>query len=110
MHISFAQVWRGERFTNDEKLFDAIKEGGVRALEKQFAEIEQLSGEGWLVGESFTAADTYALTFFRWGRRIGMDMGRYPRWSALLRRVLERPAVNRALEREGLKPEEFQPA
>jgi len=110
VHISFAQVWRGERFTNDEKLFDAIKEGGVRALEKQFAEIEHLSGEGWLVGESFTAADTYALTFFRWGRRIGMDMGRYPRWSALLRRVLERPAVKRALEREGLKPEEFQPA
>ena len=109
VHISFAQVWRGERFTNDEKLFDAIKEGGIRALEKQFAEIEQLSGEGWLVGDSFTAADGYALVFFRWGRRIGMDMGRYPRWAALLQRVLERPAVKRAIEREGLSPAEFQP-
>ena len=91
------------------KLFDAIKEGGIRALEKQFAEIEQLSGEGWLVGDSFTAADGYALVFFRWGRRIGMDMNCYPRWAALLQRVLDRPAVKRAIEREGLSPAEFQP-
>ena len=110
VHISFAQIWRGERFTEDASLHEAIKEGGLKALEKQFVEIEHLSGEGWLVGDSFTAADAYALTFFRWGRRIGMDMGRYPRWAALLERVLERPAVKRAIEREGLKPEEFQPA
>lgn len=110
VHISFAQIWRGERFTDDASLYDAIKAGGLKALGKQFAEIEQLSGEGWLVADQFTAADSYALVFFRWGRRIGMDMSRYPRWAALLRRVLERPAVQRAIEREGLKPEEFQPA
>ena len=110
VHISFAQIWRGERFTDDQSLWPAIKDGGTKALEKQFAEIEQRSGESWLVDGQFTAADSYALTFFRWGRRIGMDMGRYPAWAALLRRVLERPAVQRALEQEGLKPEEFQPA
>lgn len=110
VHISFAQIWRGERFTEDASLHDAIKDGGLKALETQFVEIEKLSGEGWIAGDSFTAADAYALTFFRWGRRIGMDMGRYPRWATLLERVLERPAVKRAIEREGLKPEEFQPA
>ena len=110
VHISFAQIWRGERFTDDQSLWPAIKDGGTKALEKQFAEIEQRSGESWLVDGQFTAADSYALTFFRWGRRIGMDMGRYPAWAALMRRVLERPAVQRALEQEGLKPEEFQPA
>lgn len=110
VHISFAQIWRGERFTDDQSLWPAIKDGGTKALEKRFAEIEQRSGESWLVDGQFTAADSYALTFFRWGRRIGMDMDRYPAWAALLRRVLERQAVQRALEREGLKPEEFQPA
>ena len=110
VHISFAQIWRGERFTDDQNLWPALKDGGTKALDKQFAEIEQRSGESWLVDGQFTAADSYALTFFRWGRRIGMDMGRYPAWAALMRRVLERPAVQRALEQEGLKPEEFQPA
>ena len=109
VHIAFAQIWRGERFTEDADLHEAIKAGGLKALEKHFVEIEQRSGEGWLVAGQFTAADSYALTFFRWGRRVGMDMGGYPRWSALLERVLERPAVQRVLEQEGLKPEEFRP-
>ena len=110
VHISFAQIWRGERFTGDENLWPAIKQGGIDALKKQFAEIEQRSGESWLVEERFTAADSYALTFFRWGRRIGMDMSGYPAWAGLNERVLERQAVQRVLEREGLRPEEFVPA
>ena len=110
VHISFAQIWRGERFTNEKELWPAIKDGGMAALQKQFAEIEQRSGESWLVDGHFTAADSYALTFFRWGKRIGMDMGGYPAWSELLERVLERPAVRRVIEQEGLKVEEFRPA
>ena len=110
VHISFAQIWRGERFTNEKELWPAIKDGVMAALQKQFAEIEQRSGESWLVDSHFTAADSYALTFFRWGKRIGMDMGGYPAWSELLERVLERPAVRRVIEQEGLKVEEFRPA
>lgn len=109
VHIAFAQIWRGKRFTDDEGLWPAIKEGGLKALEKHFAEIEQRSGESWLVEGRFTAADSYALTFFRWGRRIGMDMGGYAAWAALNRQVLERPAVQRVIESEGLKAEEFLP-
>ena len=107
VHIAFAQIWRGERFTDDRSLWPAIEKGGRKALEKQFAEIEELSGESWLVEGRFTAADSYALTFFRWGKRIGMDMSRYPRWSGLVEQVLERAAVQRAIEREGLKRDEF---
>ena len=109
VHIAFAQIWRGERFTDDQALWPAIKDGGIKALEKQFAEIEQRSGESWLVDGHFTAADSYALTFFRWGKRIGMDMGGYSAWSSLVERVLERPAVQRVIEQEGLAPEEFRP-
>ena len=110
IHIAFAQVWRGERFAEDKSLYPAIEAGGRNALETQFAEIERQSSESWLVEGRFTAADSYALVFFRWGRRIGMDMGRYPAWSALLDQVLDRPAVQRALGREGLSLEEFRPA
>ena len=109
VHIAFAQIWRGERFTDDESLWPAIKEGGLKALERQFAEIDQRSGESWLVEGRFTAADSYALTFFRWGRRIGMDMRGYAAWAGLNRQVLERPAVQRVIESEGLKADEFLP-
>ena len=110
VHISFAQIWRGERFTSDKELWPAIKDGGIKALEEQFAEIEQRSGESWLVEGHFTAADSYALAFFRWGRRIDMDMGGYSAWAGLVERALQRPSVQRVIEQEGLKIEEFRPA
>ena len=110
VHISFAQIWRGERFTDDQGLWPAIKDGGFKALEKQFLEIEQISGESWLVEGRFTAADSYALTFFRWGRRIGVNMSPYSAWAGLNRQVLKRPAVQSVLDREGLKAEDFLPA
>jgi glutathione S-transferase len=110
VHIGFAEVWRGGRFTDDESLWPALAAGGRKVLSTQFDEIEALCVDEWLVPGVFTAADSYALTFLRWAKRIGFDIGRYPLWSALAGRVLERPAVRRALEREGLKAEEFQPA
>jgi len=107
VHIAFAQIWRGSRFTADESLWPAIEAGGRAALAKHFAEIEGLCGAGWLTGGQFSAADGYAMIFFRWGRRIGMDMTTYPNWAALMQRALERPAVQRVLEREGWTVADF---
>jgi glutathione S-transferase len=107
VHISFAQVWRAGRFTRDESAHPAVIEGGRQNLAEQFAEIEQLSGEGWLVGDEFSAADSYALIFFRWGKRIGMDMARFPHWAALNERTIARDAAQAALEREGWKAADF---
>lgn len=107
VHIAFAQIWRAERFTDDQSVWEAIQAGGRKALQTHFDEIETRCGDGWLVPGYFTAADSYAFVFFRWGRRIGEEMSIYPQWAALCRRVLERPAVQRALEREGLQADEF---
>jgi glutathione S-transferase len=109
VHIAFAEVWRGGRFTEDEKLWPALEASGRKVLAQQFDEIDQLTGGEWLVPGDYSAADGYALTFFRWGKRIGFDMRPYRGWAALAGRILERPAVQRALEREGLKADEFQP-
>ena len=110
VHVAFAQVWRGSRFTEDEKLWPALEAGGRKVLRQQFDEIEALCVDEWLAPGGFSAADSYALTFLRWARRIGFDVAAYPNWVALAQRVAARAAVKRALEREGLGPEEFGPA
>jgi glutathione S-transferase len=107
VHIAFAEIWRGVRFTDDESVWPALEAGGRKALAGQFGEIEALCGESWLVHDSFSAADSYALVFFRWGKRIGLDMTHYSDWAALVQRILERPAVQRALAREGLPEADF---
>ena len=107
VHIGFAQVWRAERFSDDNSVHPAIQAGGHGGLKRYFAEIEELCGESWAVPGHFSAADSYLLTFFRWGRRIGNDMSDFPRWQALVGRILARPAVQSALAEEGLTAEDF---
>ena len=62
----------------------------------------------WLAGYRYGLADIYALPFYRWGRRIGIDMaGHYPRWTHWAGRMLGRAAVQDALVAEGLESAEF---
>jgi glutathione S-transferase len=73
-----------------------------------FGEIDALLAPGpWLLGERYSLADPYPLTFLRWARRLGFDMAGYPRWTAHAQRLVKRPAAARALAREGLDPSEF---
>lgn len=110
VHISFAMIWRAGRFSDDESIHPQIQQHGRNILAGQFQEIENLAGGDWLVGDKFSAADSYALIFFRWGRRIGMDMRDYPRWAALNQRLLAEPSVQRVVENEELGTEMFRPA
>jgi glutathione S-transferase len=107
VHIAFAQVWRAERFSSDAGIHPAIQQGGHDALRRYFEEIEGQVGDGWIVSDEFSAADSYLATFFRWGCRIGTDMNAYPRWAALVAKAVERPTVQRTIEREGLLAEQF---
>lgn len=110
VHIAFAQYWRPERFTEDQELHEPIADAGRRSVLRYFDEIEaMLDGREWLVGDAFTLADTYPFVFYRWGRRIGVEMSAYKAWTAHSGRMLRRPAVGRALAREGLDPGEFLP-
>jgi glutathione S-transferase len=110
VHITFALIWRAGRFSDDESVHPAIQDFGRRNLIGQFEEIEARVGDDWLVGDRFTAADSYALTFFRWGRRIGLEMRDFPKWAALNARLLAEPSVQRVVEFEQLGTELFQPA
>jgi glutathione S-transferase len=107
VHIGFAGVWRAERFTDDESAWPAIQSGGRAAVERFFEEIEGLCSGRWIAGDRFTAADSYVATFYRWARRIELDTSKYPNMAALVRRVVERPAVAKAIADEGLQPSEF---
>jgi glutathione S-transferase len=73
-----------------------------------FGEIDALLAPGpWLLGDRYSLADPYPLAFRRWARRLELDVSEHRHWTAHARRMLERPAVRRALAREGLDPAEF---
>jgi glutathione S-transferase len=73
-----------------------------------FGEIDALLAPGpWLLGDRYSLADGYPLTFLRWARRLEFDMAAFAHWTAHARLMIQRPAVRRALAREGLDPPEF---
>ncbi|MGH7866237.1 MAG: glutathione S-transferase family protein [Candidatus Dormibacteraceae bacterium] len=102
--MAFGQIWRPHRFLTDEKLYPNLQAKGRADVLDHFAMIEsRLSGRTWTVGNAYTFVDAYLLVFFRWGNRIGLDMrAAYPAWTAHAERVAARPAVQRALQQEGI--------
>jgi glutathione S-transferase len=107
VHVTFAQVWRSERFAEDETARAAVQATGRAKLPDWFDELDALARGGWVVGGRFSLADAYPFVFARWARRIGFDMSPWPNWRAHTRAVLARPAVGRVLAREGLAAAEF---
>jgi glutathione S-transferase len=103
--MAYGQIWRAQRFSIDESAFPAIREQGRLSLAEQHDYIERLLGDGrqWAVPEGNSIVDPYLLVFYHWGQRIGFDMrSECPAWSAHTDRLLERSAVRRVLEQEGV--------
>jgi len=101
VHISFAMIWRCERFSRDKALHPAIRQRGYDWVGQQFAEIEDtLAATPYVLGAEYSVADCNLLPFYRWGGRIGLDMSAYPAWGAWVARVSQRPAVKATLEIE----------
>lgn len=104
--MSYGQIWRAQRFSDDETALESIRAKGRAALIEQHGYVERLLGDGrdWAVPGSYSVADAYLLVFFQWGGRIGLDMRRdCPAWARLTDRMLERPAVRRVLAAEGVE-------
>lgn len=63
---------------------------------------EQLSRHPYLMGEHFTVADAYLFTVLRWTKATGPALTTWPALVAYVERVGARPAVQAALQAEGL--------
>jgi glutathione S-transferase len=63
---------------------------------------QQLEGKSYLMGETFTVADAYLFTVSNWGQYVGVDIAPFANLAAFRARVSARPAVQAALEAEGL--------
>lgn len=73
-------------------------------LEAEFAR----HGGPWLLGSEYSVVDGYCLMLCRWTRNFSAAPARErPHLGAHMRRMLERPAVQRVFAAERLAPEDF---
>lgn len=103
--VGFGLLWRPGRFDADSSHYDALHAMGRQTIEAAFHDIERQLADGrqWAVAQGYSVVDPFLLVLFRWGNRTGFAMRRdFPAWAALSDRLLQRPAVKRALEKEGV--------
>ena len=62
----------------------------------------QLAKTPYLMGDHFTVPDAYLYTTTRWGAHVGVDLSGFAHLQAFVARMRARPAVQAALQAEGL--------
>jgi glutathione S-transferase len=102
--VAIGQLTRPMRYVHDKALYPKVAEKGMENALANFQFIEtQLGGHKWAVNDSYTVVDPCLLVFYRWGNQMRRNMrAHYPKWTQLAERVLDRAAVQRAMEQEGI--------
>ena len=94
-----------ERWADDPAAIAQVKARSEAAvgtmLDQLDAELVRHGGP-WLLGTHYSAVDPYALMVCRWTRGFTRPARSLPHLGPYLERVLERPAVKRTFEQEGL--------
>ncbi len=111
VHPTFTHVFMPEKFTDDEAAKKAIRAFAANAYRGLLGEIEALAAQAspWMTGERPGALDAYALTLLRWGGYAGIDPAGLPATWDLAQRFAALPGVARAVERERLQLNVYQP-
>ncbi|KAK4161514.1 hypothetical protein QBC43DRAFT_346542 [Cladorrhinum sp. PSN259] len=92
--------------TDDEKEVERVKKAAVKKIESCYESIEKRIPDGgkyFQGGDEVTVVDLNAYIFWRWGKKNGFEMDKYPKYSGVCKRVEGRESVRRSLEEEGLE-------
>lgn len=103
VHPAYAHFYRPERYVDGPACVEAVKEKGRATFGAALEEIDGLvAGNAWALGKRFSVVDAYLLVFYRWGNRMGWPVRKLANYTAIIERVLARPAVGRVMAAEGI--------
>jgi glutathione S-transferase len=103
IHPLFMRYFHQDDFSPDESVQDQVKERGAEKLLAWFREEDAGLKTPYWSGDTLTAADLYFTVVTRWGRWLTPPANEMRNIRPFYERMLARPAVKRAMEREGVK-------
>jgi glutathione S-transferase len=104
VHPLFNRFFHQDDFSDAKDVQDAVKSRGTEKLLAYFRDQDAaLTWPNWS-GESMTVADLYFMVIARWGRWLEPPAIRMKNIEPWFAGMTARPAVKRAMEREGVKP------
>ncbi|AGS20991.1 glutathione S-transferase protein [Rhizobium etli] len=98
VHVNHAHRRRGSRWTDDPAAIEAMKAKVPQNMADCFTLIEETMFDApWVMGETYSLADPYLFVMTDWLPADGVDPARFAKVSDHHARMLQRPAVQRAL-------------
>src|SRR5246127_5209238 len=102
VHVAHAHGRRGTRWADDAAAVEAMKRKVPATMTECFGLIEGKLLKGpWVMGEQYTICDPYLFTIASWLEGDGVDTTKFPRVMEHRRRMLARPAAQKAVAAEG---------
>ena len=104
IHKGYSPLFGADMMFTDVAVRESFKTMMKEKLAAKFDYIEtQLAGRDYLMGKNFTVCDAYLFTCFSWSGMVGFETtGKWPNIAAWNSRVYARPAVQKAMQTEGL--------
>ena len=98
VHVAHAHKGRGYRWASEESSFADMKKMVPKSMAGAFELIEKGMLKGpWVMGEQYTMCDAYLHTVALWLEGDGVDLKTLPRVADHIKRMSDRPAVQKAL-------------
>lgn len=83
---------------------DATKQLARAAIARAYDHVcAQLGDRAYLVADQFSVADAYLFTVVNWHQMVNIDLAKWPVLVAYQARIAARPAVEAAMQKEGLQ-------
>jgi glutathione S-transferase len=103
VHPAHGHIGRPERYATNKEAFPDIQATGKKSFTGYLEQIDGLyAGREWL-GDKYSVLDPYALVFYSWGVKRELGVEKMKNYSAAKDRMMQRPAVRKIIENEGVK-------
>jgi glutathione S-transferase len=103
VHPTYGHLVRPERYATGDAAKEDIQAKGKASFQGYLEEVDKLlAGQKWSIANQYTVADGYLLVFYRWANRQKMPVRDLKNYSALVQRVMARPAVRKVMADEGI--------
>ena len=103
VHPAHGHIGRPERYATNKDAFPDIQATGKKSFHGYLDQIDAMYGKKEWLADKYSVLDPYALVFYAWGLKRELPVAQMKHYSAAKDRMMQRPAVRRIVENEGVK-------
>ena len=103
LHKGIGSLFGVSGFSEDSKIQEIVRKNMLTKANEYLKYMDtKLTGKDYLMGSTFTAADSYAFVVTGWTKWLEIPLTPYKNIEGYLARIASRPAVAKVLKAEGL--------